>query len=50
MGDEKESGGTLRGCVNVRGFCQVEGEHYDGYSISTPVMNAMTIKMTITLS
>jgi hypothetical protein len=33
----------------VQGFCQVEGEHYNGTSISAPVTNAMTIKMTLML-
>ncbi len=33
----------------MTGFCQIEGEHYDGTSISTPVTNAMTIKMFLTL-
>jgi hypothetical protein len=46
---KKKSSRTLRGRVNVRGFRQVEGEHYHGTSISAPVTNAMTIKMTLTL-
>jgi hypothetical protein len=47
---KKKSSGTLRGRVNVRGFHQIEGEHYDGTSISsTPVTNGMTIKMSLTL-
>jgi hypothetical protein len=46
---KKKSSGTLRGGVNVRGFCQIKGEHYDGTSISAPVTNAMTIKMSLTL-
>ena len=46
---KKKSLGTLRGRVNVRGFCQIEGGHYDGTSISTPVTNAMTIKMFLVL-
>ena len=44
-----KSSGVLRGRVNVRGFKQVEGEHYDGTSISAPVTNAMTIKVTLPL-
>jgi hypothetical protein len=46
---KKKSLGTLRGRVNVRGFCQIEREHYDGTSISAPVANAMTIKTSLTL-
>jgi hypothetical protein len=33
----------------MQGFCQIEGEHYNGTSISTLDTNAMTIKMTLTL-
>jgi hypothetical protein len=46
---KKNSSGTLRGRVNVRGFRRIEGEHYDGTSISASVTNAMTIKMSLTL-
>ncbi len=46
---EKKSSEPLRGRVNVRGFFQIEGEHYDGISISAPVTNAMTTKMSLTL-
>jgi hypothetical protein len=37
---KKNSSETLRGRVNVRGCCQIKGEHYDGTSISVPVSNA----------
>jgi hypothetical protein len=46
---KKKSSGTLRGRVNLRGFFQIEGEHYDGTSISALVTNAMTMKMSLTL-
>jgi hypothetical protein len=46
---KKKSLGTQIGGVNVRGICQIKGEHYDGTSISAPVTNAMTIKMSLTL-
>ena len=46
---KKKSSGTLRGRVNVRGFKQIDGQHYDGTSISAPVTNAMTIKIVLTL-
>jgi hypothetical protein len=42
-GMKKKSSGTLRGRVNVRGFHQIKGEHYDGTSISTPITNEMAI-------
>jgi hypothetical protein len=48
-GIKKKSLGTWRGRVNVRGFCQIKREHYDGASISAPVTNAMTIKMSLML-
>jgi hypothetical protein len=34
---KKKSSGTLCGRVNVRGFKQIDGQHYDGTSISAPV-------------
>ncbi len=45
----KKSSGTLCGRVNVGGFKQVKGQHYDGSSISVPVTNGMAIKMALTL-
>jgi hypothetical protein len=36
---KKKSNGTLHGGINVRGFKQVEGQHYNGTTISSPVMN-----------
>jgi hypothetical protein len=46
---KKKSNGTLCGRINVHGFKQVEGQHYDVLSISAPVMNGMTIKLVLTL-
>jgi hypothetical protein len=46
---KKMSNGTLHGRINVRGFKQVEGQHYNASSISAPVMNGMTIKLVLTL-
>jgi hypothetical protein len=43
----KKSNGTLRGRVNVQGFKQIDGQNYDGTSISAPVTNAMTIKLAL---
>jgi hypothetical protein len=31
---KKKSSGTLRGRINVRGFRQIDGEHYDSTCIS----------------
>jgi hypothetical protein len=45
---KKKSSGILRGRVNVRGFKQIDGQHYVGTSISAPVTNAMTIKLALT--
>jgi hypothetical protein len=44
---KKKSSRTLRGRVNVRGFKQIDGQHYDGTSISAPVTKAMTIKLAL---
>ncbi len=37
---KKKSNKTLRGRVNVQSFKQIDGQHYDGTSISAPVTNA----------
>jgi hypothetical protein len=41
---KKKSKGTICGRINVQGFKQVEGQHYNALSISAPVMNGMTIR------
>jgi hypothetical protein len=46
---KKKSHGKLQGRINVRGFKQVEGQHYDASSISAPVTNGMTIKLVLSL-
>jgi hypothetical protein len=46
---KKKCSGTLRGRVNVRGFKQLDGQHYDGTCISVPVTNAMTIKIVLSI-
>ena len=46
---KKKSNGTLHGRINVRGFKQVEGQHYNASSISAPVTNGMTIKLVLVL-
>jgi hypothetical protein len=46
---KKKSNGTLCGRINVRGFKQVDGQHFDASSISAPVRNGMTIKLVLML-
>jgi hypothetical protein len=46
---KKKSSRTLHGRVNVRGFKQIDGQHYDSTSISVPVTNAMTIRIALTI-
>ena len=46
---KKKSNGTLRGRMNARGFKQVEGQHFDGTTISSPVTNSATIIIVLTL-
>ena len=45
----KKSSGTLCGMDNVRGFKQIDGQHYNGTSISVPVTNAVTIRIALTI-
>ncbi len=46
---KKKSNGTLHGRMNARGFKQVEGQHYNGMTISSPVTNSATIRIVLTL-
>ncbi len=46
---KKESNGTLRGRINARGFKQVDGQHYNGTKISSPVTNSVTIRIMLVL-
>jgi hypothetical protein len=46
---KKKSSGTLCGRVNIRGLKQINGQHYDGTSISAPVTNAMTSRIALTM-
>jgi hypothetical protein len=46
---KKKSNSTLRGCMNATGFKQVEGQHYNGMTISSPVTNSATIRIVLTL-
>jgi hypothetical protein len=44
---KKKSNGTLHGQMNARGFKQVEGQHYNGTTISSPVTNSATIRIVL---
>jgi hypothetical protein len=46
---KKKSNRKLHTRINVRGFKQVEGQHFDASSISAPVAKGMTIKLVLTL-
>jgi hypothetical protein len=46
---KKKSYGTLRGRMNARGFKQVEGQHYNVTTISSPVTNSATIRIVLML-
>ncbi len=46
---KKKSNGTLHGQMNARGFKQVEGQHYNGTTISSPVTNSATIRIVLML-
>jgi hypothetical protein len=46
---KKKSSGTLFGRVNIRGFKQIDGQHYNSTSISAAVTNAMTIRIALTI-
>jgi hypothetical protein len=42
---KKKSNGTLRGQMNARGFKQIEGQHYDVSTISSPVTNLQLLEL-----
>ena len=46
---KKKANGTYRARLNARGFQQVEGEHYNGSSISAPVVSDITIRVVLVL-
>jgi hypothetical protein len=46
---KKKSKGTLRRRLCARGFKQVEGQHYNGTTISSPVTNSATIRIVLVL-
>ena len=46
---KKKSDGTYRARMVARGFEQVDGEHYDGHDISSPVASEITIRIVFVL-
>jgi Reverse transcriptase (RNA-dependent DNA polymerase) len=46
---KKKSNGVYRAQLNLHGFLQVEGEHYDAHSIASPVVNIITIHIVLAL-
>ena len=46
---KKKANGTYRARMNMRGYEQEDGEHYDSASIASPVTNDITIRMMIVL-
>jgi hypothetical protein len=46
---KKKNPVKLCGCLNARGFKQVEGVHYNGTSTHSPVTNAVTIQIVLIL-
>jgi hypothetical protein len=46
---KKKSNGTYRARINARGFEQVDGEHYDIDTKSSPVTSLVTIRIVMTL-
>ena len=46
---KKKSNGTFRARLNLRGFKQVDGEHFDSHNVSSPVANIITIHIVLAL-
>ena len=46
---KKKSNSTYRARLNARGYEQVDGEHYDEDSKASPVVQAATIRIVLTL-
>jgi hypothetical protein len=46
---KKKASGKYRARVNARGYEQVEGIHYNGNDIASPVANEMTVRIVMTL-
>ena len=46
---KKKSNGVYRARLNMRGYEQVDGDHYDSASISSPVTNDVSIRVMLAL-
>ena len=46
---KKKANGTYRARMNMRGFEQDDGEHYDSASISSPVTNDVSVRVLLVL-
>ena len=46
---KKKANGTYRARMNMRGYKQIDGEHYDGSSIASPVTNDVSIRIIFVL-
>ena len=46
---KKKANGTFRARVNMRGYEQIEGQHYDNASISSPVTNDVSVRTLLTI-
>ena len=46
---KKKSNGTHRARMNLRGFEQIEGEHYEEDKIHTPMTNETSVRITMIL-
>ena len=46
---KKKANGTFRARVNMRGYEQIEGQHYDSASISSPVNNDVSVRTLLTI-
>ena len=46
---KKKSNGQFRARLNMRGFEQQDGDHYDSASISSPVANDVSIRVLLTI-
>ena len=46
---KKKSNGQFRARLNMRGFEQQDGDHYDSASISSPVTNDVSIRVLLTI-
>jgi hypothetical protein len=46
---KKKSNGVFRARLNLRGFKQIDGEHFDSHSVSSPVASIITIHIVLAL-